>query len=204
MYYNTFVSGSPRHASVTLRDKKAKLVCCNNILIGSESVVLAVAAASTSGSHNFVGADAKVPAEFTDTIRGANPGFMDIPKRDFRLKNDSPCAGKGAGTLEYVDGDGQKHVLSPTRSYMPQLKLITRSQKAVADLGAYEVPASGSATDSFDLDGPGRPAVAADPATPSTPASPAASDPTTPTPATPDASKPSPSPSPSPIVLPPL
>jgi hypothetical protein len=207
MFYNTFISGAPKHASITLRDKKARLVCSNNILVGSDSVVLMVAGASVSGSHNFVGADAKVPAEFTSTITGGSAGFMDLVKRDFRLKNDSPCVGKGAGDLDYVDGDGRKHTLAATRSYVPPLKLITRTPKAAADLGAFESPASGSPTDSFDIVTPATPAVAADPASsgsPATPATPAVANPTTPTPATPDTPKPAPSPSPSPVILPPL
>jgi hypothetical protein len=145
LFNNTFVAGNTRNALVAMRDAKARLVCCNNIFLGTDNLVhLAQPALSVAGRNNFVGPAARAPAEFADTIKGANPGFLNLDKLDFRLRLDSPCVGRGIGKLEYEDGDGHKQTAALDHSFLPPLKLIARPAKAAPDLGAYDVKASTS------------------------------------------------------------
>lgn len=140
LFNNTLVAGSDKIIFIQLADAKARLVARNNIFVGSKRIMeQPVKALSVVGSHNWVETDAKVPAEFTDTLTGSDPGFVDPAKRDFRLKPGSPCVDRGTGSLEYVDGEGAKHELALDRCYQPHMKLLSRKAVGRPDLGAYEL-----------------------------------------------------------------
>jgi len=142
MFHNTLIAGSPEIIFVQLYDVKARAVIRNNVFYGSKRILRnARKPLSVVGSHNWVPADADVPKEFTDTITGTAPGFLNLRKRDFRLRPTSACVNRGASGLTYVDGDGVKHRLSVDQSYLPHMKLMRRIQTGTPDLGAYELGA---------------------------------------------------------------
>ena len=147
MFHNTLVAGSPKIIFVQLADPKARAVIRNNIFVGSDQIMRnSSTPVSVVGSHNWLpktsqSATAAAPPGFSDTLTGADPGFLDFAKRDFRLRPTSPCIDRGAADLEYVDGDGVKHVLKIDRSYRPHVSLMPRVPTGLPDLGAYELGA---------------------------------------------------------------
>ncbi len=120
MFNNTLVAGSPEIVFIQLADPKARLVARNNIFLGSRHILKQkVPARSVVGTHNWMPADAEIPAGFTATLSGADPGFVGAAARDFRLDPGSPCAAAGSAALEYVDGDGVRHELPAEKCSWP-------------------------------------------------------------------------------------
>ena len=137
MFNNTLIAGSPEIIFIQLADPGASLVARNNIFLGSQQILKETKPAkAVVGSHNWMPADAKVPAGFTATLAGADPGFVDAERRDFRLKPGSPCAGAGTVALDYVDGDGARHELS--------LEKCCQSQRGTAPYRTGERPPIGA------------------------------------------------------------
>jgi len=142
MFHNTLIAGSPRIRFVQLYDPKARAVIRNNVFFGSNRILFnARKPISVKGSNNWIPAGARAPEGFTNAISGSDPGFIDLDKRDFRLKPASPSVNRGAARMEYVDGDGKKHRLIVDRSYLPHMKLMPRTTVGLPDLGAYELGA---------------------------------------------------------------
>ncbi len=95
-----------------------------------------------TGSSNWIPAGGTFLEGSAEGTSGADPGFVDGQKRDFRLRSGSPCVHRGTGDLEYVNGDGVKHRLTVDRCYLPPLSLAQRSVAGLPDLGAYELGAT--------------------------------------------------------------
>jgi len=142
MFNNTLVAGSPEIIFIQLADPGASLVARNNIFVGSRQILKETKPAkAVAGDHNWMPADAQVPAGFTDTVTGADPGFVDAAKRDFRLKAGSPCAGAGTAELEYVDGDGARHGLAPEKCCQPMFGVKLGRSGERPPVGALQVKA---------------------------------------------------------------
>ncbi len=140
MFHNTLVAGSPRIQFVQLDDPKARAVLHGNIFYGSDRIAASSrGAAPPTGSRNWVPKSALLTGEFYDTLRGEEPGFVDLASRDFRLRPDSPCINRGPELLEYVDGDGGKRTVTVDRCYGPHRTLLPRILTGAPDLGAYEL-----------------------------------------------------------------
>jgi hypothetical protein len=142
--FNNLIAGSPEIIFIQLTDPGASLVARNNIFVGSSQILKeAKPAKAVAGSHNWVPVDAKVPAGFTDTLAGVDPGFVDAVGRDFRLKPGSPCAGAGAGTaaLDYVDGDGGRHTVPLEKCCQPGRGTVPPRAGERPPIGALQVKA---------------------------------------------------------------
>ena len=82
-----------------------------------------------------------MPEGFSDTISTADPGFVDVDRRDFRLKPGSACVNRAVGNMGYVDGDGLRQTLTVDRCYAPHTNLLVRIVVGTPDAGAYELGA---------------------------------------------------------------
>ncbi|MCX8036244.1 MAG: right-handed parallel beta-helix repeat-containing protein [Candidatus Sumerlaeia bacterium] len=142
MFHNTLVAGNPRIQFVQLDDPKSRAVLKGNIFYGSDRIAASSrGAAPAAGSHNWVPKSAGLTGEFSETLRGETPGFLDLAGRDFRLRPDSPCVNRGPEVLEYVDGNGMKQTVKLDCCYGPHRTLLPRSVTGAPDIGAYELGA---------------------------------------------------------------
>jgi len=142
MFNNTLIAGSPEIIFIQLADPGASLVARNNIFLGSSQILKETKPAkSVAGSHNWMPVDAMVPAGFTDTVTGADPGFIDAAGRDFRLKPGAPCAAAGTPALEYVDGDGARHTVPLEKCCQPMFGVKLGRSGERPPIGALRVKA---------------------------------------------------------------
>ena len=140
MFHNTLVAGSPKIIFAQLHDPKARAVIHNNIFLGSNRILATPRQSlSVTGSHNWMPSGVEPPREFTASVSGNDPGFVNPDARDFRLGRASPCVNRGIPEMQYVDGDSFRHRVIASRSYVPHLRLNRRITVAAPDLGAFEL-----------------------------------------------------------------
>jgi len=148
---NTLVAGT---SSVRFFDANASgssIVAVNNVLYGSNHV--SSGNGPVSGSNNWMPDTASVPAGFTGTATGADPGFENMGGRNCHLTASSPCRDIGASSPSYVDGDGVSRAGIPSFEYLDHLQGVARAADGHLDAGACEYV---SAADP-DTDGDGMP-----------------------------------------------
>jgi hypothetical protein len=98
-----------------------------------------------AGQNNWVIAgSSNIPSEWTGTITGTDPGFVDAASSDFHLAMASPAVDQGASSLSGPPGYDFPSPLA-TPAYHPPLHAIEAPGAAVPrpvvgtiDIGAYE------------------------------------------------------------------
>ena len=111
-YNNTFIAADPRIRFITLADPLAGATVQYNIFVGSRQIVWQMKpAVSCQGVGNWLPTNAVIPAGWTDTAAGPDPGFTDPAKGDYTLKSTSLMPRPGPGGLAYTDGDGARHTI---------------------------------------------------------------------------------------------
>jgi hypothetical protein len=101
---NTFVTTFPRDSHLfTERSATANAILLHNIFVGPGQRFLDHHGKGTvTGAGNWIAnAVGSVPASLTNTLRGDDPGFVDMRNMDFRLRPDSPLISKGISSEEY-------------------------------------------------------------------------------------------------------
>ena len=124
-------------------DIGARIVAENNIFFGSNTIV-GIDRGSVRGSNNWLPAGAQIPAMFTDSTKGAEPGFRDAAARDFHLTADSPCRDIGMSAPMYIDASGASQPGIPGLVAGPYGKQDFKRRKIQGkpDAGAYEYVAA--------------------------------------------------------------
>ncbi len=110
MFFNVLIAGTPRIKFIQLDDPKTNAVVKYNIFYGSNQIITRrYPENQVVGSDNWLPNSADLPDKFDNSITGRRPGFFDLLNRDFRLKPESPFWKYDGQTIEYIDGDGNKH-----------------------------------------------------------------------------------------------
>jgi hypothetical protein len=96
--------------------------------------------------NNWMQSTATVPATFSSSVTGTDPGFVNRATRDVHLTVASACRNRGLNALVYWDGTGAARAGLPTLEYVTPLQSRPRPSDGQLDLGAYEygVPAFSS------------------------------------------------------------
>ena len=136
-FNNTFVAGDGRIQFLSANASGATIAAENNIFYGSGQIVGTVGG-GVSGTNNWAPSTATIPASFTGTTTGTDPGFVNRLARDLRLARGSPCRNLGLNALNYLDGSGAAHTGVPRFEYVNHLQSRTRPSDGQLDLGAFE------------------------------------------------------------------
>ncbi len=136
-FNNTFIAGDGRIQFLTANATNATVVAHNNIFCGSDKVV-GTLGGGISGSNNWMQTSATIPATFSGTLQGNDPGFANRLVRNFRLTASSACRNRGLNALTFLDGAGVSHSSLPTMEYLNHLQSHPRPSDGRIDLGAYE------------------------------------------------------------------
>jgi len=113
--------------------------------LARETELTWVSGPRVAGANNWMSQGAtNIPAGLTGTIFGTDPGFVDLAKRDVRLKEGSPLVDKGAAVTARTDAFAIPRPLARA-AFTPPLRVLAAVGKASArkevgalDLGAYE------------------------------------------------------------------
>lgn len=150
---NTFILDS--RAAFRLFDGIESMEMHNNIFYrqagGAVTIIRDVEAdwttggAVIAGSNNWVLQGASdIPAQWTGTMIGDDPGFLDVSGRDFRLGQDAVCRNAGANTVTSASGFAFPDPHFPP-AFLPPLHAIEwpgeateRAMDGWLDIGAFE------------------------------------------------------------------
>ncbi len=111
---NTFIAADGRNIFVNTAHSAMRTVADSNIFYGSDRIAL-LGAGGFSGRCNWMPASAGIPPGSSGNLRAtpAGPGFVDAPQRDFRLRADAACRGRGQAGVRYRDDAGSEHMVEP-------------------------------------------------------------------------------------------
>ena len=84
-------------------------------------------------------ATATLPAGFTNSIAGTDPGFVGRVARDYHLTVASPALNAGVNSPTAVDGSGTTISATPQYEYVDLTTSFPRPVSGALDLGAYEL-----------------------------------------------------------------
>jgi hypothetical protein len=149
---NTMVLGSAAKTAITLQETVDSLEMYNNVLAASDGTyeVYDVAEqigpdAALFGSNNWVQTGTTgIPAPWTATTTGSDPGWVDAVAFDFRPSASSPLIDQGAATTATTGAFAFPSPLLLPSFSPPQRRLLSvgaaQSRKIVdaPDLGAFE------------------------------------------------------------------
>ena len=170
---NTMVLGANSETAIGMQYEVQTLEMHNNVIVrlGASGGTLwnhydqKGAAPLLFGSHNYFQEGMQsVPASFTDTIFGTDPGFVDIEGFDFRLAEGSPLLEKGTTTTSTASPDFPSPLVMPL--FVPPSRELgtdgVRIEDASPDLGAFElgsgtVPGDGGTNSGGSGSGAGNP-----------------------------------------------
>ncbi len=133
---NTLIAGDDRIRFLSISASESRVFAANNIFYGSPQIVVG-GESRVSGTHNWVGAGALVPAGFQETIQGNSPGFADESRRDYHLLATSPCRESGVSPPTAEDGEGKPFPATADSEYRPPLGHTPRTDMAKPSLGAF-------------------------------------------------------------------
>ncbi|HYE05776.1 MAG TPA: hypothetical protein VEL07_09700 [Planctomycetota bacterium] len=153
-YNNTFIAADPRIRFFTCQTADASLVASGNVFVGSANIVEG-AWGTVAGARNWMANGAIIPAGFTGTVLGADPGFVDLAGRDARLTSGSPCREIAPTGLTYADGAGVTRAALATREYREHLATSARVDSGAPDAGAYGFDAGGGTSGTGTTTGTG-------------------------------------------------
>ncbi len=136
-FNNTFIAGDNRIQFLSANAAGASIVAGNNIFYGSDRIV-GTLGGGISGSNNWAQSSAIIPATFSSTIRGSDPGFINRAQRNLHLTSSSTCRNRGLNALTFVDGAGTSHPGVPLVEYVNHLQNRSRPEDGQIDIGAYE------------------------------------------------------------------
>ncbi len=136
-FNNTFIAGDGRVQFLSANSTGSTVVAVNNIFYGSGNIV-GTLGGGISGSNNWAQATANVPATFSGTVRGSDPGFINRAGLNLHLTAASACRNQGSSVLSYLDGTGLPHSGIPAFEYVNHLQNRARRADGQLDLGAYE------------------------------------------------------------------
>lgn len=138
VFNNTLLAGDGRIQFLSANADGARIVAHNNIFFGSDRIIGAQGG-GVSGSHNWMMSSATVPASFSATLQGNDPGFIDRLAGNYHLTATSPCRNRGIMEVIYLDGAGLSHPGRPVSEYVYPCQSRPRPQDSQIDLGAYEL-----------------------------------------------------------------
>lgn len=136
-FNNTFIAGDGRIQFLSANATGAYITAGNNIFFGSGQLV-GTFGGSVSGTNNWAQSSALIPASFSGTRTGSDPGFVNRSARDVRLTAGSPCRDFGGTPLDFVDGNGALQAGIPLFEYVNHLQHRARPVDDHLDIGAYE------------------------------------------------------------------
>lgn len=162
---NTVIAGSG--AVFRLFDTLESVEMHNNIFYRSNGAVNIYRAAEgemawSTGSAVFAGSNnwvvsksINIPQQWTGTLTGAQPGFVNLSQNDLTLDKSSPCINAGSAECKGPQGFPFTRALSAPQSHPPlaaPLQLDGAQKRQVngeIDIGAFEYGSSAIAADLF-------------------------------------------------------
>ncbi len=139
-FNNTFVAGDGRIQFLSANATGAVVLAENNIFYGSSTIV-GSAGGGAGGSNNWMQSAASIPASFFGSVTGADPGFINLPVRNFHLRGGSNCRNRARIGLAFLDGAGTPGSGVPVFEYIDHLQSQARPDDGQLDIGAYEYSA---------------------------------------------------------------
>jgi hypothetical protein len=136
-FNNTLIAGDGRIQFLSANVTNATIVAENNIFYGSGQLV-GTTGGGVRGTNNWAQTSASIPASFSATTGGTDPGFVNRAMRDLRLTKSSACRNVGLNLLNYFDGTGASHSGVPVFEYVNHQQNRARASDEQLDLGAYE------------------------------------------------------------------
>ncbi|MGE0320683.1 MAG: MYXO-CTERM sorting domain-containing protein [Polyangiaceae bacterium] len=155
---NTMVLGPESERVIQLQEEVQQVEMYNNVIyrgagpaqmfrhneqIGPDAVHI--------GSHNWIQPGwTDVPSTWTNTVEGADPGFMDLAGYDFRPSEGAPLVNAGTmstadtGSFAFPNPLTDVGYVPPSRMSVPPGNALTRMSVGEPDIGAFEF---GSGTD---------------------------------------------------------
>ncbi|MBI3650760.1 MAG: hypothetical protein HY231_06895 [Acidobacteria bacterium] len=135
---NTLIAGSSAIAFLSASATDARIVAENNVFYGSNTIASAATAARISGDTNWIPASAVVPSGFSNSLSGADPGFVNAAQRNYHLTSAAACRNVGLNAPVYYDGSGVLHSAVPLFEYVEHLNSVARASDGSLDIGAFE------------------------------------------------------------------
>jgi hypothetical protein len=140
-FNNTFIAGDNRIKFLSANATGSTLIADNNVFHGSDQIV-GTSGDGATGANNWMPTTATVPAGFTGSVLGSDPGFVDRANRNLLLNATSGCRNQGLGSFTFLDGAGISQSGVPSFEYVNHQQCRARPTDATLDLGAYEYAAS--------------------------------------------------------------
>jgi len=155
---NTIIAGSG--AVFRLFDTLESIEMHNNIFYRSGGGVNMIRAAEgemawttgkavIAGSNNWVvNGSSNVPKEWTGTVTGNNPGFVNMDENDLRPDPASPCVNAGASDVSGAEGFpfpaslAKPLFMPPMTNVSTAGEALSRPENGAIDIGAYEYSAN--------------------------------------------------------------
>lgn len=140
---NTIIRENPvSRWMLHLGHRQERAVLYNNIFYGFREFAFGPGAPNISGSNNWFPDNATVPPELKYTLRGKDPGFLNLSGRDYRLTPTSTCIDQGGEGLHILDGADQDVIAAATSEYRIHLNQAPRPKAGRIDIGALEYNAA--------------------------------------------------------------
>jgi len=140
MINNTIVSAASNNEYVWCHSySTVDLYMYNNVLAGPSVQLFGWnGSGSRSGSHNWFQTGMAVPAGFTDSIFGEQPGFIYVEGGDYHLMPTSACRDAGTSGLQWLNYDSVWESYTLTGQYLSEAQIAPRPVDVAIDIGAYE------------------------------------------------------------------
>ncbi|WP_437288677.1 right-handed parallel beta-helix repeat-containing protein [Sorangium sp. So ce406] len=151
---NTFLLAPGSNAAIRMFDGIESVEMSNNVFYRSggggvevyvdRSASWATGKALIAGANNWVpSGSSSIPAGWTGTLQGADPGFANVGALDLRPSANSPLVNAGAGWTPSPAGHPFPRPLAapqfaPTRSARAASGALSRPAAGAIDIGAYE------------------------------------------------------------------
>jgi PKD repeat protein len=133
---NTFVAGAGTNLFVWV-GAAGTAEAYNNVFYGSNHIIRTGTA--ISGADNWVRTNADVPSTLVGTIRGTDPGFVDVAARNYHLTAAAQARDAAiGGAPSYRNGDSVPLSAHAAMEYVAHLSGSARPSDGLLDIGAYE------------------------------------------------------------------
>jgi hypothetical protein len=135
---NTCIAGVASNSFLWSNWPAAAIVAENNIFVGSDSIAYSGSTGPISGTANWMPSGATIPAPFSASVTGSDPGFVNAGALVFTLTQNAAARGIGLASPTFSNGNGNTQSAIPTLTYQGLGMLTPRiNPSGGLDAGAY-------------------------------------------------------------------